>query len=614
MNVFYEEEGSFRAGVLLADNGTSLRVEATHGKRNKIKAAAAMFRFEQPGLNGFMELARKAADDIDVDFLWSCCGEAEFSYETLAQEYYGHTPGPVESAALLMRLHGSPMYFYKKGRGRYKAAPPEALSAALASVEKKRKQALQQAEYVQQLTGFKLPAEFGPLLPKLLYLPDRAGIEYKALEAASAAVHLTHAQLIEKCGAIPSPHDYHFQRFLFEHFPESVDFGDFGEISELQALPLAEAAAFSIDDAATTEIDDAFSVQRRKNGNWRIGIHIAAPALGLAPGSKLDAIAARRLSTVYIPGDKITMLPEAVIDRFTLTGGRSCPALSLYVEVLPEDLCIISSETRIERVPISVNLRHAELEQKFNEAALAADETGFPFGEELKRLWQFAESLQKLRGQNEIPPPADYHFLIENGRVAITERKRGTPVDTLVSELMIYVNSTWGKLLAEKGIAAIYRIQYNGKVKMSTTPGGHRGLGVEQYLWASSPLRRYVDLVNQRQLVAGINGEPPPYARTSERLLIAMRDFELAYDAYANFQRIMERYWCLRWLVQESVNLASAVVVRENLVKIDQLPLFCRVPSLPELPAGDRVEVEISAIDFLELNFACHYKRRLETQ
>ncbi|HVS26610.1 MAG TPA: ribonuclease catalytic domain-containing protein [Burkholderiales bacterium] len=615
MNVFYEEDGAFRVGAILADNGTTLQVEAAHGKRSKIKAAALLFRFEQPGLNGFMERAQQAVDDIDVDFLWSCCGEAEFGYDTLAREYFGRPPGPIESAALLMRLHGSPMYFYRKGRGRYQAAAPDALKAALASIEKKRKQAAQQVAYVEQLTAFKLPAEFGTMLPKLLYHPDRAGIEYKALEAASAATHLTHAQLIEKCGAISSSHDYHIQRFLFEYFPEGAGFGDIGEIIEPQALPLAEVTAFSIDDAATTEIDDAFSVKRLKNGNWRIGVHIAAPALGLAPGSKLDAIAARRLSTVYMPEGKITMLPEAVIERFTLAGGRSCPALSLYLDVLPEDFTAVSSETRVERVPIAANLRHAELERKFNEAALAAGETGFPFGSELKLLWQFAESLQKSRGQNETaPPPADYHFTIENGRVTITDRKRGTPIDKLVSELMIYVNSAWGKLLAEKGIAAIYRTQYNGKVKMSTAPGEHQGLGVEQYLWASSPLRRYVDLINQRQLVAGLKGEPPPYARNSERLLIAMRDFELAYETYANFQRTMERYWCLRWIIQEAAGLTPATVVRENLVKIDRLPLFCRVPSLPELPTGSRVEVEISAIDFLELSFACHYKRMLETQ
>ncbi|MGH8751589.1 MAG: RNB domain-containing ribonuclease, partial [Burkholderiales bacterium] len=325
------------------------------------------------------------------------------------------------------------------------------------------------------------------------------------------------------------------------------------------------------------------------------------------------AAAARRLSTVYMPGGKITMLPEAVIARFTLTAGRACPALSYYLELLPEDFALVAAETRVERVPVAANLRLGELDEKFNAATLAADQMDFAFGAELKLLWQFAEHLQKARGKEETAGlPTDYNFLIEDNRVTISERPRGTPVDKIVSELMIHVNSSWGKLLAEKSMAAIYRTQSNGKVKMSTAPGEHQGLGVEQYVWASSPLRRYVDLVNQRQLLAWVKGEPPLYARNSEALLIAMRDFELAYEAYASFQRNMERYWCLRWLAQENLSLMPATVFRESLVKIDRLPLICRVPSLPELPAGTRVEVEISALDFLEITFSCQFKRKLE--
>lgn len=612
MNVFYEEDGVFKVGTILADNDNTLQVEAAHGKRSKIKASWLLFRFEDAGKTHFMEQAQQAAAGIDTDFLWSCCGKDEFGYEALAREYFGRQPSPVEAAGLLIRLHGSPMYFYKKGRGRYKAAPPEALKAALASVAKKRAQATQQASYVEQLINFRLPGEFIPLLPKLLYKPERASIEYKALEAAGEATHLTSAQLLEKCGAILSTHDYHLRRFLFEHFPEGIEFGDIGEITEPQGLPLAKVAAFSIDDVTTSEIDDAFSVTRLANGNWQIGVHIAAPALGFAPGSKLDAIASRRLSTVYMPGSKITMLPDAVVEKFTLAEGTTRPVLSMYMEVRGSDLSVVSSSTRVERACISANLRRGALEEKFNETALAAGELDFPFGNELKLLWQFAGTLEKLRGKPEPAgaPQLDYNFYIENGRITITERRRSTPVDTVVSELMIHANTAWGKLLADHDIAAIYRAQSNGKVKMSTAPREHQGLGVGQYIWASSPLRRYVDLVNQRQLLAWLNGDTPAYAKNSEQLLIAMRDFELAYEAYNLFQRTMERYWCLRWLQQESVSLVPATVVRENLVKMDKLPLFARVPSLPELPVASRVEVEISNIDFLELTFSCQFKSK----
>jgi exoribonuclease-2 len=226
-------------------------------------------------------------------------------------------PSALESAALLLRLHGSPMYFYKKGKGPPLRPPADALKAALASVERKRQQALAQARYMEQLARFELPDEFKPRLNELLYQPDRNTIEVKALEQAASAAGLSTAHLLEKCGAIPSSRDYHLNRFLLEHFPAGRGFteADAGEPPKLADLPVAEADAFSIDDSTTTEIDDAFSVRSLGAGGWEIGIHIAAPALGIAPGSALDRLAASRLSTVYMPGDKITMLPQDVIER-----------------------------------------------------------------------------------------------------------------------------------------------------------------------------------------------------------------------------------------------------------------------------------------------------------
>ena len=191
---------------------------------------------------------------------------------------------------------------------------------------------------------------------------------------------------------------------------------------------------------------------------------------------------------------------------------------------------------------------------------------------------------------------------------------RGSPIDKVVSEMMILVNTEWGRQLAENEIPALYRAQAGGKVKMSTVPAPHQGLGVSQYIWASSPLRRYADLVNQRQLLSLVKNEPPAYPLRDERLLVILRDFELAYDAYAEFQRGMERYWCLRWLIQEGISLTGADVLREELVRIDRIPLVARVPSMPASAPATRVELAVSNIDLLELTLHCEFKRPLEAQ
>jgi len=602
MNIFYEEDGSFKVGSIMTDNATSLQVENLHGKRCKIKAANVMLRFAQPGLSEFMHQAEQAAGDIDLDFLWEAAPQEEFSFEELAQDYYGHPPTPVEAAGVLMRLHGSPMHFYKKGKGRYKAAPAAALKAALASVEKKRLQAEQQARYTEQLCHFQLPLEFADKLQAILYQPDRNTIEVKALEAACAATHLSPAHLLEKCGALSSSHDYHLNKFLFEHFPKGTRFPAV-TVDEHPELPLVEIHAFSIDDAATTEIDDAISVDRLGDG-WRIGIHIAAPALCIAPGSGIDDIARQRMSTVYMPGDKITMLPDNVVESFTLSADRICPALSLYV-TLNEALEITGSESRIERLHIAANLRHDTLEPLFNEETLAAGKLDYPWAAELKLLWDFAQKLEAGRGKaaDSGTSQIDYTFRIENDRVIIGRRLRGSPIDKVVSELMILANSTWGKLLDDNGVAGIYRTQNNGKVKMSTVAAPHQGLGVAHYAWASSPLRRYVDLVNQRQIMSVLKGEAPVYAKNDTALYAILRDFDTAYTAYAEFQRNMERYWCLRWLLQEEIKQAWATVLRENLVRLNDIPLVGRVHALPETPPGTQVLLEIGDIDLLDLEF-----------
>lgn len=613
MNVFYEEEGSFKVGAVLADNNTSLQVEAPHGKRSKVKANAVLLSFNNPPIASFLTEAQKIAEEIDIDFLWQCCGGEEFSYDALAREYFGHAPGPVESAGVLLRLHGAPMYFYKKGRGRYKAAPAEALRAALAGIERKKQQALRKAGYVEQLTASKLPPEFAPVLASLLYKPDKASVEWKALEETSAALKITLVRLIERCGGLPSSHDYHLNRFLFEHFPRGAGFEAVPPVAAPDDLPLAETAAFSIDDASTTEIDDAFSVKQLAGGNWRIGIHIAAPVLGILPGSDIDTIARERLSSVYYPGSKITMLPDAAISCFSLAENRACPALSLYVEATP-DFEVLSAASRVERVSIAANLRHNALEQEFNERALAAGAISHSHARELRALWDFAGRLGRARGQDdaEAEQRPEYSFYVDNDRVIIVRRWRGTPIDKVVSELMIFANCEWGRQLAASGTAAIYRAQGAGKVRMSTVPAGHEGLGVEQYVWASSPLRRYVDLVNQRQLVALTRNEPPPYRAADEALLSAMRDFELAHESYAEFQRAMERYWCLRWLLQEKRSVVAGSMIRENLVRLDELPLVVRVPSLPALDPGSVVELAVGDIDLLELTLHCEFRRRVE--
>ncbi len=663
MNVFYEEDGGFKVGHVLTENDASYQVEAAHGKRSKIKAGNVLLKFSAPGLSEFLPAAELEAGGLELDFLWDVAPKDEFGADAMAAEYYGRAPTPVEAAALILRLSGAPMYFHKKGKGRYKAAPEEALKAALASVERKKREAELQARYVEEFKRFTVPAELLPQIKQILFAPDKQSLGFKALESAAAQLVLTPQVLLHRAGVFASAYDFYLEQFLFEHFPErlggrgfpTIESGESREESPAPTVsglqPSENGGAFSIDDSSTTEIDDAISVKPGRAGVMRVGIHIAAPGLGFAPESALDAIARRRMSTVYMPGDKITMLPDDVVQRFTLIEGRSMPALSLYVDVNETDGSIIATSSAIDLVEITANLRHDVLDAEVTQENLESGGGTFPFKPELQFLWRFANALEKVRGR---PSTAahmrDYNFRVdwdgaeqveranhnernsddEPGRgpqVHISERKRGAPLDKIVSELMILANSTWGKLLADRGAAGIYRVKtgvgIQGKVRMTSAPAPHIGLGVTHYAWSSSPLRRYVDLVNQWQLIAVLSAElstsdgeiKPPFSAKSENLLGAIAAFDTAYTAYAEFQDTMERYWCFQWLAQHGYVAAKGEptleggpaldggptlegeVLRDGLVRLDTLPLRIAVAGLPPLGQGARVSVQVRSVD-----------------
>jgi exoribonuclease-2 len=294
------------------------------------------------------------------------------------------------------------------------------------------------------------------------------------------------------------------------------------------------------------------------------------------------------------------------------------PCISLYVDVEPADFAIANEESKIERIRIAANLRHNLLDEVVTEENLAANAGDYPFKDEIAVLWKFAGALEIGRGR----PSAnanfqDYNFHVDwkdraagTGHVVISERKRGSPVDKIVSELMILANRTWGKLLADKGAAGIYRVKTGvgpqGKVRMTSVPAPHIGLGVSHYAWSSSPLRRYVDLVNQWQLAAVLSGGKPPFGARSEMLLAAIAAFDAAYTGYADFQDSLERYWCLKWLEQEgrvgSGQEMPATVLRDGIVRLNGLPLVVSVAALPALPRGAKVSLQVRAVDLWQLS------------
>lgn len=621
-HLLFDDDGVFKAGTELANSGASHQVDLPSGKRVKVKSSHVLLRFSDPSPGHLIERAHAQADAIDLNFLWEVAPQDEFGFMELARDYFGTTPSAVDAAALLLRLHGAPVYFYRKGRGRYRPAPAETLKAALAAVERKRRQEESRQQFVDELKRGGVPAPIAQQAIALVLQPDRNSIEFKALEQAAADLQMTPLRLLLARGAIASPHRWHLDSFLAQNFARGTGFAD-----ELppppgsSSLPIAPGAAFSIDDSATTEIDDAFSVQP-VGDRVRVGIHIAAPAVAITRGHALDTVARARMSTVYAPGLKYTMLPADWIDGFSLNEGRDAVVLSLYAEIDPVSYQVLLTESRLERIHIESNLRHDKLDAMITEPNIETGSFDSPFAERLSFLWHVARALlarrEQVRGRPEPLGRVDYSIELdgtdEHATVKIGERRRGAPLDLIVAELMIFANSIWGGWLAQRRVAGIYRSQALGRVKMGTVPAPHDGIGVEHYAWSTSPLRRYVDLVNQRQLVACVLDEPAPYAANDAELFSTVSGFEAAYSAYAEFQQRMERYWSFRWLQQEQQTRINATVIKADVLRIDGLPLVTRLAGLADLPRGQRLELDVVGIDFVDLTMEARVHRVLAAE
>jgi exoribonuclease-2 len=642
MFLLFEEAGKFMAGRVLSEAESSVQVELDSGKRVKVKAANILLKFEKPSPAQMLLEAQAVSQTIELEMAWEFSPDEEFGFAELARDYFSEQATLAQQAGMLVRLFEAPHYFRRAGKGRFRKAPADIIALALAAIEKKKQIALQTEQWVKDLSEGTCPQAIRDQLYKILFKPDKNAAEYKAVVEASRATHLGPLELLIKAGAIDSPYQFHWRRFLLENFPKGTGFPKLEAPLIKDELPLSTARAFSIDDSATTEIDDALSVQGLGSGTIVLGIHIAAPGLAVLPGSPIDQVGRNRLSTVYMPGYKVTMLPDDVVQSYTLLEGRDCPAVSLYVTLDEATLTITGSETRLERVHISANLRHDQLDAVVTTEWLEDPafehqidpQTLLDKREQLSFLHRLAKDLKAkrevVRGKPENFNRPDYNFkLVGNDgaepqgteQVHISVRLRGAPLDLIVSEAMILANSTWGGWMAELGVPGIYRSQASMlpgvKVRMGTRALPHAGLGVKSYAWSTSPLRRYTDLVNQWQIIAcARHGKTAalvaPFKPKDAELFSIISSFDAAYFAYNDYQRAIERFWILKYVQQQGLTEIEATVFKDNMVRADELPLVLPVMGGQNLPRNARVLVKLGDIDEVTLDVMGTVLERLD--
>ena len=403
VQLLYEEDGDLKVGAVLAQAPASFQVESPHGRRSKVKAANVLLAFERPAGGG---AARRRAGSspasLDAAFLWECSGAREFGFQDLAREYVGREPTPVEAAGVLVKLHAAPMYFYRRGKGRFQAAPRgDAQARARRPGEEEARAGAASRPGPARLARFDCPPEIAALQDELLYAPDRNKPETKALRAGLHGDRPRAGAAVRALRRAARRHDYHLQALPARVLPARRRRFAPHEVPALPAdLPLAPVGG--VQPGRHRHHRDrrrVFGASACRPGELRVGIHIAAPALGFAPGSPLDAIARERLSTAYMPGRKFTMLPagrdRALLARPRRRASRRYRCTSTSPRRTARCAAAIR---RLERVPIVANLRHAQYDV-LNEAFESGGSAGLPFEEELRTLWRVARGARGARGR-----------------------------------------------------------------------------------------------------------------------------------------------------------------------------------------------------------------------
>ncbi|GHA63995.1 ribonuclease II [Formosimonas limnophila] len=631
--VFYEQSGKPIVAQVMEQKEQHVHVKGIGSSLQKIKLKDVLLQTIALPTGVDAQSAapsiEQTAQSADLEFIWECAPDEVFEFTFLAHEYFGEQANFIEQAAMWHALHHAPIYFGKKGKGQFIKQNREQIDIALAAVAKKEERLRQQAIWVDELIAGRCPDDVRKMRDAIVQKKNANDMSYKAVLAASEQLNLPIPALLLHAGAYSSAFDYHRASFISEHYPNGLAATLPMPTTDWHALPVNNVVtAFSIDDSFTTEIDDAFSVQVLDNGCQRIGVHIAAPSLVVVRDDAVDTHAASRMSTMYTPGEKVTMLPDDWVAQFSLDEGSTKPVVSIYVTFnatgeTPEAQ-FSDVQTVIEQVHISDNLRHDVPELQLSVEDLTGERSDYPQSQALKVLWKAAQALSAqrdaMRGKPENNNRADFSFTLEKDVdvtptgdevVQIVQRQRGSPIDKIVSEWMIFANVRWAQMLDSHHVPALFRSQSPMGVRTSTHAQPHLAMGVPAYMWATSPLRRYADLLNQMQLRAVIDHGvtapmQAPFKAKEVDLLKRMSAFDEKYRAYADQQNLMEKYWCLQWVKQrmnEHGHLeAPAIVIKENLMRLCDIPLY-----IPNFPTGDAAPstqriLRLSNIDWVALS------------
>lgn len=570
---------------------------------------------------------------VDIRGLWEVLqGEAqEFSAEEIAELAFGEKAGPDQVSAVFRAMLADRVYFRFKPDG-FRPNPPETVEKILIQREREqqRERLLKEgSEWIRSVWEGKVASPPSSVKEVVELLKEKAIFGNEAPRSALAEELLRRAgmsqplapfKILVRMGVWSQDENILIHRFgIRRSFPEEVEKEAFalassfpqGEDSRRQDL--THLPLFTVDSPRTRDIDDALSFESNEGGKWRIGIHIADVSCLVPVGSLLDQEALRRATTIYLPEERIPMLPPCVSEEAcSLVKGQLRPAVSLLLEVDPRGNLL---DYRFVRswIKVAQRLCYEEVDEMIQQGDWA-----------MARLLEIANTWRARRiqaGALLLPLPEVTVRVESENTIFVEKRDRETPSQIIVSEMMIMANWLAARFLREAGVPCIYRVQPEPKERLTDDPhkadlltlykqrkllsrvstqlepAGHSSLGLAPYSTVTSPIRRYLDLVLQRQLVSLLKGERPPYTREDLERVGAQCEEMMAQAS--QMEQARQRYWLLRYLEGKKGYETLALVLGKYGQKVQILLVeFMTEASLPLAAAhwlreGQEVKVRI---------------------
>ena len=585
------------------------------------------------------------AQTLNLQELWELVREeedAEFSWEELAGFLLATTDNLAARASVLEALLSQSLYFREKKVGIFTPRDAKSIEEMLQQQQIAHERARAQEvflawvkerltasalaspppaaseRYLDLLKGLALHGEFYERKPPALRLMEEIGFHGKGHPWDVAFQLLVTLGLWQEDEELSILRYQIPTRFSPEVLAAAADTAEFVPGQD-GYRDLTSLLTFTIDDADTTEIDDALSVSE-ESGATVVGIHITDAGFFVPPDGEVDKAALARGTTVYLPRGKVPMLPPILSeDRASLVAGVARPTLSFFARIderghlQAEQICrgFIRVGRRLSYVEADALLRSEE-----NDPCVSALR-------QLSRLAQLRKSLRVSQGAVIIEGD-EVKVRVNDGEVSVAVLPNDSPSRSLVGECMILANEMAACYCHAQHLPALYiaqpppdesvpavssfptqRVYVHAARRLmkpsqiGTTPGPHTALGLAVYTQVTSPLRRYHDLQMQHQIKHHLEFGAPLFAE--ERLQIIAAGAQESTAAARRCERESTRYWLLHFLEAHKGQVVSGQVVREqngrSFIELDDTLLVVPVSASPPLPLGTAVQVVIGHVD-----------------